>query len=135
VAVRVDRQIFDPVAVGSTASGVPFVDDGSRSNPWQPRPFTTRNEYIASEALRLMAVPAEEIRQTRPPGINDPFPPQFGYDDTPLTIEQVLDTNRWAPTVRSWTSGVVAAPRRTDLQEEQWSGTLRNFSSSVNPML
>ena len=133
MAVRVDREIFDPVGVGSTSGGVGFTDDGSRSNPWQPRPFTTRNEYIVSEALRLMAVPAEEIRQTRPPFINVPFPPVFGYDTTPLTIEQVLDTNRWQPTIRSWTSGVVRAPRTVDLQEDMWSGTLRNFSSSPNP--
>lgn len=138
MAVRVDREIFDPVGAGSTGSGgASIYDDGAPSvyqrNPWQPRPFTTRSEYIVSEALRVMGVPADQIRQIRPPFINEPFPPQFGYDDTPLTIDHVLDTDRWSPTIRSWTSGVVSAPRRADLQEDQWSGTLRNVSSSVNP--
>jgi hypothetical protein len=132
MAIRVDREVFDPVAVGSTAGGVGFYDDGTRQLPWQPRPFTTRTEYIVSEAMRLMSIPADEIRMTRPPFISEPFPPQFGYDDTPLTIEQVLQTDRWAPKVRSWVSGGPSAPRRTDLTEDNWSGTLRGFSSSPN---
>lgn len=133
MAIRVDREVFDPTAVGSAAGGgVGFYDDGERQNPWQPRPFTTRTEYIVSEAMRLMAVPADEIRMIRPPFISEPFPPQLGYDTTPLTIEQVLQTDRWAPKVRSWVSGGPSAPRRTDVTEDMWSGTLRGFSSSPN---
>jgi hypothetical protein len=134
VVVRVDREIFDPVGVGSTAGSVGTVgEDGSRMNPWQPRPFTTKNEYLVSEAMRLMSVPADVIRQTRPPFIVQPFPQQFGYDSTPLTIEQVLQTDRWAPQIRSWVSGTPRMARRVDQVEDQWSGTLRNFSSSPNP--
>lgn len=132
MVVRVDREVFDPLAVGSTAGGGRFYDDGVRQDPWQPRPFTSRTEYIVSEAMRLMAIPAEEIRQTRPPFISELFPPQLGYDTTPLTIEQVLQTDRWAPKVRSWVSGGPSAPRRTDVMEDNWSGTLRGFSSSPN---
>jgi hypothetical protein len=132
MAIRVDREAFDPLAVGSTASGVRFYDDGTRQDPWQPRPFTTKTEYIVSEAMRLMAVPAEEIRAIRPPFISIPFPPTEGYDTTPLTVEQVLQTDRWAPKVRSWVSGGPSAPRRTDVMEDMWSGTLRGFSSSPN---
>jgi len=131
MAIRVDREIFDPVGAGSTAGGIQFTDDGSRQPPWQPRPFTTKTEYIVSEAMRLMAVPADVIRQIRPP-LGDPFPPIFGYDTTPLTIEQVLQTDRWAPKQRSWVSGGPSAPRRTDVQEDNWSGTLRDASSSPN---
>jgi len=125
--------MFDPVGIGSTAGSVGQVeDDGTRSNPWQPRPFTTKNEYIVSEALRLMAVPADVIRQTRPPFISEPFPPIFGYDSTPLTIEEVLQTDRWTPQVRSWVSGNPRYPRRVDQIEDQWSGTLRGFNASPN---
>ena len=68
MVVRVDREIFDPVGVGSPAGSVGTVyDDGTRPNPWQPRPFTSKTEYIVTEALRLMEVPADVIRQTRPP--------------------------------------------------------------------
>jgi len=82
--------------------------------------------------MRLMAVPADVIRQTRPPMINELFPEQFGYDTTPLTIEQVLQTDRWAPKIRSWVSGGPSAPRRVDQVEDQWSGTMRGFNSSPN---
>ena len=82
--------------------------------------------------MRLMAVPADVIRQTRPPMINELFPPTFGYDDTPLTIGQVLDVDRWAPKVRSWVSGGPSAPRYSDQMEDMWSGTLRGFNSSPN---
>lgn len=132
MVVRVDRSAFDPLAVGAQPGGINVYDDGTRNDPWQPRPFTTKSEYIVSEAMRLMSIPAEEIRMTRPPFISELFPPMFGYDDTPLTIEMVLATDRWAPKVRSWVSGGPSAPRRVDSIEDNWSGTLRGFSASPN---
>ena len=72
------------------------------------------------------------IRNTVRPGINEPFPPMFGYDQTPLTISDVLDTDRWTPTIRSWVSGTPRTPRRQDMQQDMWSGTLRSFNSSPN---
>jgi hypothetical protein len=132
VAVTVSREIFDPVGAGSTAGGSVLQENAPQVNPWQPRPFTTKNEYIVSEALRLMAVPADVIRQTRPPFISELFPPQVGYDQTPLTIEEVLQTDRWAPQVRSWVSGTPRQIRRNDQVEDMWSGTLRGFSASPN---
>jgi len=132
MAIRVDRSTFDPVAVSSTAGSVQIEEDGYRDNPWQPRPFTTKNEYVVSEALRLMSVPADIIRQQRPPFISIPFPPMFGYDDTPLTIEEVLQTDRWTPQIRSWVSGTPRQPRNVDAQEDMWSGTLRSFNASPN---
>lgn len=134
VVVRVDREVFDPVGVGSTAGSVGTVqEDGTRPAPWQPRPFTTKNEYLVSEAMRLMSVPADIIRQTRPPFVVQLFPQQFGYDETPLTIEEVLQTDRWAPQIRSWVSGTPRFSRQVDQVEDQWSGTLRSFNSSPNP--
>jgi hypothetical protein len=133
VAVIVSREIFDPVGAGSTAGGVPIQENAPQVNPWQPRPFTTKTEYIVSEAMRLMQVPAEVIRQTRPPMINEPFPPMYGYGpQVQLTIEQVLETDRWTPTIRSWISGTPRVPRRVDQVEDQWSGTLRGFNASPN---
>lgn len=132
MAVRVDREIFDAVGAGSTAGGSQIDEDGIRQDPWQPRPFTTKNEYAVTEAMRLMAVPADVIRQQRPPVPIELFPQQFGYDDTPLTIEQVLETDRWAPTIRSWVSGTPRVVRKVDQVEDQWSGTLRGFNASPN---
>jgi len=134
MVVRVDREIFDPVGVGSTSGGVGTVyEDGTRPNPWEPRPFTTKTEYIVSEAMRLMSVPAEVIRQARPPVPIELFPPQLGYGpNVQLTISDVLQTDRWAPTIRSWTSGTPRTPRHVDTDIDMWSGTLRNFQSSPN---
>lgn len=133
MVVRVDREVFDPVGVGSTAGGVgAFDEDGTRQPPWQPRPFTTKSEYIVSEAMRLMMVPSEVIRELRPPVPQQLFPPILGYERLPLTIDDILETDRWTPQIRSWVSGIPRQPRRVDYQEDMWSGTLRNFSSSPN---
>jgi hypothetical protein len=134
MVVRVDREIFDPVGVGSSDGSVGTVyDDGTRGNPWQPRPFSSKTEYIVSEAMRLMEVPADVIRGMRPPVPIELFPPTDGYGPKmPLTIEQVLQTDRWTPTIRSWTSGTPRTPRRVDTDIDNWSGTLRNFQSSPN---
>lgn len=132
MAIRVDREVFDP-ASGHQPGGVQVYDDGTRQNPWQPRPFTTKSEYQVSEALRLMSVPADIIRQQVSPVPQQLFPPVVGYDTTPLGIEDVLETDRWSPQIRSWVSGVVRKPRRVDNIEDMWSGTLRGFNSSPNP--
>lgn len=133
MAVRVDREIFDAVGAGAQSGGLRMYEDGSQQPPWQPRPFMSKTEYIVSEAMRLMAVPADVIRQQVPPqpplGL---FPPTEGYDPTELTIEDVLDTNRWAPQIRSWVSGVPRIPRRVDAMEDMWSGTLRGYNASPN---
>jgi hypothetical protein len=131
MAVRVDRVAFDP-ASGHSPGGSQIYDDGIRQDPWQPRPFATKSEYVVSEALRLMSVPADVIRQTRPMVPQQLFPEVFGYDDTPLTIEDVLATDRWSPTIRSWVSGTPRQPRRVDTMEDMWSGTLRGFNASPN---
>ena len=128
--------MYDPTGVGSSDGSVGGVyDDGTRTDPWQPRPFATRNETVISEQLRLMSVPAEVIRQTMRPGIKELFPPTEGYGPAiELTINDVLDTNRWQPQIRSWVSGTPRIPRRVDTEEDFWSGTLRGFNSTPNPM-
>ncbi len=80
-----------------------------------------------------MSVPADQIRQIRPPMLIDPFPPVYGYDTTPLTIGEVLDTNRWEPTQRAFMSGAVK-PRHSDSQEDMMSGSARSFGGSQNTM-
>lgn len=127
---RVDRSAFDPG--GAAASGAQIYQTPEVQPPWQPRPFSTKEEYAVSNAMRLMALPADEIRAVRPPMINELFPTQVGYDSTPLTIEEVLDTGRWGPQMRSWTSGGVKTRRISD--DAMWSGTARNATDpSMNP--
>jgi hypothetical protein len=131
MAFRVDRVVFDP-ASGAQPGGVQIYQQPSMPMPWQPRPFTTKTEYQVSEAMRLMTVPAEVIRNQIPPVPYQLFPPVVGYDDTPLTIQDVLQTDRWSPQRRSWVSGTPRYPRQVDQIEDQWSGTLRGFNSSPN---
>lgn len=131
MAVRVDREVFDP-ASGHSPGGAQVYDDGTRQDPWQPRPFATKTEYIMSEALRLMSVPADVIRMTRPVVPQQLFPAQYGYPDVALTIEDVLNTDRWSPQIRSWVSGTPLQPRSVDTMEDMWSGTLRGFNASPN---
>ena len=132
MAVRVDREVFDP-ASGHSPGGAEVYDDGTTQPPWQPRPFTTKAEYQTSEALRLMSIPAEVIRQQVPPVPQQLFPPIEGYGPKiALTISDVLDADRWSPQIRSWSSGTPRQSRRVDAIEDQWSGTLRGFNASPN---
>ena len=137
MAYRVLREVWealDPIAGGSTAGGGYMHDDGVRTVPWYPRPGQSKEQYIVSEAMRLMVVPADQIAKTRPVSEKPPMPTE-GYIREPLTIEEVLDTNRWAPQRRSWISGVPLKPRRSDVQQEMFSGTARNIGQTPNPML
>lgn len=84
-------------------------------------------EYAVSNALRWMAIPADVIRQqVPPPPAGGLFPQQFGYDTTPLTIDDVLNTDRWAPQRRSWISPSVVPAQRINPNEEMWDGSVRN---------
>jgi hypothetical protein len=96
----------------------------------------SQTEYIVTNSMRLMSIPAEEIRANvmAPPPAGGLFPEEFGYDTTPLTIDEVLDTERWSPQRRSWVGGVVRKPRLVDYQEDMWSGTTRNAMPSSSPM-
>lgn len=140
MAIRVDREGFgqttDPGAVGSQSSGAYVYDDGTRTEPWADRPWKDRQEIAASETMRLMAIPSEQIAGIRPPVPYVLFPDQeLGFVPRPLTIEEVLDTDRWSPQQRSWLSPTIRPTTRADYQEEAWGGTARGVSGSVNPML
>jgi hypothetical protein len=132
---REDWQALDPVGVASSAGGPPVYHDGTTMPPWMARPGQSKEAYIVSESLRLMVVPVDQIRKIRPPVPYGIFPPTEGYDTQPLTINDILDVNRWAPQRRSWISGTPTKIRRSDVQQEMFSGTARNISSTSNPML
>lgn len=133
MAIRVDLEgiqgILDGIGAGSSGSGLPVVDDGTRMAPYEDRPWQSKEASITSEALRLMAVPADQIRAIKPPVPYVLFPPDEGYDTTPLTIEQVLDTDRWSPKQRSWVSPDLRPYKRTD-SPESGDGSGRNVGRS-----
>lgn len=126
-------QLVDAVQAGSTSSGADVYDDGVRS-PYMDKPFSSREELLMNEGLRVAMVPAEEIRKIRPITPMAPFPDEgLAFDREALTIEEALDAKRWQPSMRSFVSGSTQVTNR-DVQEDVWSGTSRNTSSSLNPM-
>lgn len=137
MAIRVDRpgltQLLDGVGIGATGSGVPVYDDGI-TDSMADRPWAGKESYISSEAMRMARVPASEIMKIRPPVPQYLFPPNQRFDREALTIEEVLDTDRWTPQIRSWTSPDLTPNVRSDDHTDGGSGNMRNVSSSVNPM-
>ena len=141
MAIRVDpggmQELQDSVASGATSSGALIVQENSGPRaPWLDRPWQSKESFIVSEAMRLAEVPADEIRKIRPATPQTLFPdPESFYEREPLTIEATFDIERWSPSVRSWISGPSREVRRSDMQQDMWSGTSRNASASVNPMM
>ena len=78
------------------------------------RPTQERHEFVADDILRLAQVPAAEIMGIRSPVPRELFPSRYGYDQTPFTIHDVIDTDAFAPKFRSWTSGPDGVRRRND---------------------
>lgn len=128
------ESLVESVQVGSTSSGANVWNDGTAMAPWMQRPWAGREDRLMSQALELMEVPAEEIRKIKPIIPMTMFPDEtIRYDRQSLTIGDALDVDRWKPTMRSWISGPSRAVRRADMQEDVWSGTMRNVSD--NPMM
>lgn len=138
MAYRIDlagyQQLVDAVSTGSTTSGAMVYDDGV-TNPFVDDPFARRQELYATEGLQIALVPAEEIQQIRPIVPQALFPDEnVMYDREALTIEEAVDTARWQPSMRAFVSGPSRPRMRRDEQEDVWSGTARNVSTSLSPM-
>lgn len=128
-------QYLDAMSGANPLGSAEVYDDGERNlMPWEDRPGYGQNDLVASEALRWMAAPREQLAATPPPVPQMLFPPRFGYSHEPATIEDIVNTDRWAPQRRSWVAPTVTTLRR-GFEEQMWSGTERNISGSVNPML
>lgn len=69
------------------------------------KPGQLRQEYAVDEVLMQALMPVDELINRYPHGPQQMFPQRFGYDHTPLTIQDVLATDRWAPKFRQWMSG------------------------------
>jgi hypothetical protein len=74
------------------------------------RPGQLNQEYSVDAVLQLASVPAEVIRaqQSQVPQVL--FPKRYGYRQLPLTINDVLNTDLFAPRRRQWVSGARAMP-------------------------
>lgn len=90
------------------------------------RPGQLREEYAVDSVLRLSTVPAEIVLQQRPQNPQWIDPPKYGYRGDPLRIEDVLATDRWAPTRRSWVSGAPGLGNPRDQPVDGHEGGMRN---------
>jgi hypothetical protein len=128
-------EYLDPMSGASTAGSVIVFDDGVDTvAPWEDRPGYGQNDLIASDALRWMSYDRERLASIPPPVPQQFMPPRFGYSHEPLTIRDVFNEGMWAPVRRSWMAPTVRTLGRT-YDEDTWSGTERNMSTSVNPMM
>ena len=88
---------------------MPAPVNADRANDLLPqyysKPGQLRQEYAVDSVLKLATVPGAIIAQQRPPVPQYLFPEKYGYRQDPLTIIDVLSTDRWAPQQRSWVSG------------------------------
>lgn len=76
-------------------------------------------ERQMNETLARAVIPAEMVRQIRPPLPIEAFPPRFGYERGQPTIYNVLDTGRWA-----------GPDRRLD-----YSGSYGTYSATTRPSI
>ena len=93
------------------------------------RPGQLRQEYAVDHVLQMATVPAEVVLQQRPPAPQMLMPPKYGYRTTPLTIADVLATDRFAPRFRSWVSGAPGMPEPRSDPTTGYQGTQRNSLS------
>ena len=135
---RIDSEGYNAtvaaVQAGSTSSGASVYDDGERSL-YRDKPDQSRQDLFMNEGLRMALIPADEIRDIRPMQPIVMFPDEgIAYDRQALTIAETLDAKRWEPNMRSYVSGTSKPRQRGDGEDDAFSGSLRNVSTSVNPM-
>jgi hypothetical protein len=139
MAIRLDREWYAQVTaemeagnLQSSASGARIYDDGSRSEPGQEPPWGGKSQALSSTALRYMSVPSDVIAAIRPPVPIALFPPEdISYEHHPVTIEDVLDLDRWSSQPAGWVSPNVRMTSRRG--EETGVGSLRNVNSTISP--
>jgi hypothetical protein len=94
------------------------------SSPWQ-----SRSEFLVDQALEnALAQSPDELRKMRPVALPQQLnPKRTGLRQSPATIDQVLNIDRYTPTYRSWVSGMPV--QSSIMSDRSWSGTARNAMS------
>jgi len=86
------------------------------------RPWQSRQEMLVSMALQSAISDHDTIQAIRPVVPQQLLPEKRGFAKQELGIMEVLQTDRFAPTYRSWVSGAPVMFRNGFMDE--------NFSSS-----
>lgn len=93
------------------------------------RPWQSRQEFLTDQALQSAISDPETIRATRPVVPQQLFPQREGFGRAIPTIMDVLSTDRYAPSYRSWVSGMPVMQH--DLLEGGFDGTGRYSMASL----
>jgi hypothetical protein len=72
-------------------------------------PFESNQERLVTNALIEATAPAAVVRQVVNPPARVLFPPRFGYRVEELTIDDVMNINRYMPDRRQDFSGSTGA--------------------------
>jgi hypothetical protein len=88
------------------------------------KPWQSRQEMLIDMSLQSAISDPETIRAIRPIVPQQLMPERLGFAKQELGIMDVLNTDRFAPTYRSWISGAPVM-FRNGFMEDNWSGSSR----------
>lgn len=94
------------------------------------RPWQSRQEMLTDIALQSAISDPETIRQIRPVVPQQLFPETRGMMKAEYGIMDVLNTDRFAPTYRSWVSGAPVM-FRNGLVDDSFEGSGRYSMQSL----
>ena len=95
-----------------------------------PRPWQSRQEMLTDIALQSAISDPETIRQIRPVVPQQLMPQTRGMIKREYGIMDVLNTDRFAPTYRSWVSGAPVM-FRNGLVDDSFEGSGRYSMQSL----
>jgi len=95
------------------------------------RPWSSREEMLVDIALQNAISDPQTIRQTRPSVPQQLMPKTRGFLKQELGVMDILSIDRQAPTYRSWISGAPNMLRRSQLTDDQFSGSGRYSMQSL----
>lgn len=87
------------------------------------RPWQSRQEMLTDQALEAAISDPDTIRAIRPAVPQQLFPDRMGLVKQEPTVMDILNTDRYAPTFRSWVSGLPVM--HSELTEGTFDGSGR----------
>ena len=95
-----------------------------------PRPWQSRQEMLVDIALQSATSTPEQIRAIRPVVPQQLMPESRGFAKREFGVMDILNTDRFAPTYRSWVSGAPVMFRNGFI-DDSFSGSGRYSMQSL----
>lgn len=93
------------------------------------RPWQSRQEMLTDQALEAAISDPDTIRAIRPAVPQELFPNRMGMAKQVPTVMDILSTDRYMPTFRSWVSGFPVMEE--ELTESKFDGSGRYSMNSL----